>query len=192
MRKTILLIFTCFTIGLFAKCKNKTNTALEKYDIRTDTIFKFDTTGKSQTDRLKRLTAVSILKKFDEDRTQFIESDINEIYTVGDLIRKGNTYQYQVTSDSIEIAIKYLCSPYQGEYQMVAIGENKIIKIYYDQLRTAIQWDECHKTNGNESCTATKKIEVYDVNTYFKIDLIKINEEQSEFNYFRKNIIIYK
>jgi hypothetical protein len=192
MRKILHLILASFIIGLFAKCKDKTDTAHEKYDIRTDTIFKFDTTGKSQTDRLKRLMAVSVLKKFDEARTQFIESDINNIYKVSELTRKGNTYHYQVTSDSIEIAIKYLCTPYQGEYQMVAIGEKKIIKLYYDQLRTTIKWDECHKTNENESCTTTKKIEIYDVNTYFKIDLIKLNEKQSEFNYFRKNIIIYK
>ncbi len=119
------MILASFIISLFAKCKDKTDTALEKYDISTDTIFKFDTTGKSQTDRLKRLMAVSVLKKFDEDRTQFIESDINDKYNVSELTRKGNTYHYHVTSDSIEIAIKYLCTPYQGEYQMVAIGEKK-------------------------------------------------------------------
>ena len=138
------------------------------------------------------LRKLSVLKKFDEERTQFIESDANEFYNVGDLIRKGNTYQYEVTSDSVEIAIKYLCSPYVGEFQMIVIGEKPIVKIYFEQMRAGIKWDNCNLSNGNESCSATKKVEKYDVDTYFKIDLIKLNNEQSEFNYFRKNIIIYK
>ena len=191
--------FLNITIIIFCiSCESNTGkssgkiSAIEIFNIKNDTIFKFDTTGKSQNERLKRLVAISILKKFDEDRTQFIEADSKEIYKVGDIIRKGNMYQYEVTSDSIEIGIKYMCSPYIGEYQMMAFGEKPLIKLFYDQLRTPIKWDVCNNSNGNESCTATKKIEKYDVDTFFKIDLISLNKDQSEFNYFRKHLIINK
>jgi hypothetical protein len=158
------------------------------YNILKDPIFKFDTTGMTMNERIKKLMALSTLKHFDKERTDFIEKDMNSIFKVSELQKKGSNYHYQATSDQYEISIKYFCKPIEGEYTMYMVGVDSIVNIYYKNIKLMLKWDECHMSNDGESCSAKKQIEVYPVKTFFKFDYVKIDKLNSQLTYFRKHI----
>lgn len=196
--KNIILIFAIIVLAVFSSCnqnqlrERKAEVAENTtYNLTEDPIFKFDTTKMSMDERLKRLMEMSILKQFDRGRTDFIEQDISNVFKVSAIQKKGSNYQYEVTCEEYEIGLKYLCTPDIGEYSMYIVGVDSIVNIYYKNLKIMQQWDECHKSNTDESCSATKQIEVYAVKTFFKFDYIKINEKISQLTYFRKHLPQY-
>ena len=168
---------------------NSTITSIDSiYDIKKDSIFKFDTTGKTQNERLNKLVEISSLRHFDESRTKFIESSSTELYQVTPIVKKGSNYSYEVTSSVYNIGIKHNCVPSKGEYEMDVIGTDTIVNMYYKKIKLMTKWDECRKVDGNESCNALKKIEPYPIKTYFKFDYIKVQDGIMHLSYFRKEI----
>jgi len=196
--KNTILIFATIALAVFSSC-NQNQLRVHKaeiventiYNLTEDPIFKFDTTKMSMDERLKKLVETSCLRQFNRGRTDFIEKDINNVFKVGEIQKKGSNYQYEVTCDDYEIAFKYICTPDVGEYNMYVFGVDSIVNIYYKNVKLMQKWDECHKSDNGESCSATKQIEVYPVKTFFKFDYIKINEKISQLTYFRKHLPQY-
>lgn len=179
---------------LLIACQNNSNKNDKKieeetiYDIKRDSIFIFDTTGKTQSQRLQKLMEISVLKSFDEERKEFIEATTSDIYQVSEIVKKGKTFLYEVISEEYEIGIKYNCIPSKGEYTKDIIGKDSIVKLYYDKVRLMTKWDECIELDGNKSCTALKQIEKYPVKTFFKFDYIRMSNGLMHLSYFRKHI----
>lgn len=190
MLKKNILIYILF----FLSCQQSTNrnaidASVESgYDIKYDSVFIYDTTGKSQSERLNKLIEISCLRKFDESRTELIQSSSDEIYNVSPIIKKGRNYSYELTSEIYEIGIKYNCIPHKGEYTMDVIGQDSIVDLYYKKIKLLTKWDDCNKVDGNESCNALKKIEPYPIKTYFKFDYMKLKNGLTHLSYFRKQI----
>ncbi len=190
MLKKNILIYILF----FLSCQQSTNrnaidASVESgYDIKYDSVFIYDTTGKSQSERLNKLIEISCLRKFDESRTELIQSSSDEIYNVSPIIKKGRNYSYELTSEIYEIGIKYNCIPHKGEYTMDVIGQDSIVDLYYKKIKLLTKWDDCNKIDGNESCNALKKIEPYPIKTYFKFDYMKLKNGLIHLSYFRKQI----
>ncbi len=190
MLKKNILIYILF----FLSCQQSTNrnaidASVESgYDIKNDSVFIYDTTGKSQSERLNKLIEISCLRKFDESRTELIQSSSDEIYNVSPIIKKGRNYSYELTSEIYEIGIKYNCIPHKGEYTMDVIGQDSIVDLYYKKIKLLTKWDDCNKVDGNESCNALKKIEPYPIKTYFKFDYMKLKNGLTHLSYFRKQI----
>ncbi len=190
MLKKNNLIYILF----FLSCQQSTNrnaidASVESgYDIKYDSVFIYDTTGKSQSERLNKLIEISCLRKFDESRTELIQSSSDEIYNVSPIIKKGRNYSYELTSEIYEIGIKYNCIPHKGEYTMDVIGQDSIVDLYYKKIKLLTKWDDCNKVDGNESCNALKKIEPYPIKTYFKFDYMKLKNGLTHLSYFRKQI----
>lgn len=159
-----------------------------EYDIKKDSVFIYDTTGKSQTERLNKLIEMSCLRKFVESRTEFIESSSDSVYYVSPIVKKGKNYSYEVTSEVYQVGIKYNCVPIKGEYTMDVIGEESIVDLYYKKIKLLTKWDTCEKLDGSESCNALKKIEPYPIKTYFKFDYIKMKNGLMHLSYLRKHL----
>ncbi len=183
----IILIVSCNDSNDFNKSQN-TKINSSAFDIKKDSIFIYDTTGKSQSERLNKLIEMSCLKRFDQSRTEFIDASPDNIYNTSEIIKKGGNYSYEVTSDVYQIGIKYNCIPVKGEYTMDVIGEDSLVDMYYTKIKLLTKWDNCNKIDGNESCNALKKIEPYPVKTYFKFDYIKMKNGLMHLSYFRKQI----
>ena len=186
----ILLIYSPLILIVSCGNNNSTNKVSlpAKYELKTDTLFSFDTTNKTQNQRLLRLMAISCLKQFDKERTDLIESDMDNVFQVGEIQKKGSTYQYEVTSKEFVIGIKYSCTPNDGLYTKYMVGTDSIVKVTYKNAKIGQTWDECHRVNSDESCSATKQIELYPVKTYFKLEYVKIDNSNSQFTLFRKHI----
>lgn len=189
------ILFTSLII-LFLSCtdsknSNKSqNSTINKsvYNIKEDSVFIYDTTGKSHRERLNKLIEMNCLKRFDQSRTEFIDASTDSIYNIGQIVKKGGNYSYEVTSDVYQIGIKYNCIPVKGEYTMDVIGEDSIVDMYYTKIKLLTKWDNCNKIDGNESCNALKKIEPYPVKTYFKFDYIKMKNGMMHLSFFRKHL----
>ncbi len=190
MSKNLWIIFIIFTFSC-EQGKNKVeNISIEDtvYNVNNDPIFKYDTSGMSYNERLNKLIAISCLKKFDQSRNEFIESTSDGTYNISRIMKKGDNYSYEVTSDVYQIGIKYNCIPKKGEYTMDVIGDESLVDMYYDKIKLITKWDECNKVEGNESCNALKKIEPYPVKTYFKFDYIKMKNGMMHLSFFRKHL----
>lgn len=188
--KNVFIISLLF----FTACNTAPNSNVSKilvdtsYNIKNDPIFKFDTTGKTQIERLNKLIELSCLKRFDQSRTELIESTDEKIYSVSPIIKKGGNYSYELLNEQYNLGIKYNCIPKQGEYTMDVIGEDSLVDLYYQKIKLLTNWDNCNKIDGNESCNALKKIEPYPVKTYFKFDYIKMKNGMMHLSFFRKQL----
>lgn len=116
-------------------------------------------TVESAASRLESATTTSELLSFIQDfinaefsrsRQDLIDQNTENGYTISELRQSGKTSSFEIDFKEFQASQIFMCTPDMGETTISLVGEQTIVKNFFDQAKLSQSWDRKDTSESGE------------------------------------------